>query len=139
MLLKSWAMPPASVPMDSIFCACWSWVSSMRFSSSVSFRLVTSRSIPLNPAGFPSLSISNEIDSSSTALLPFLRITSYSGTSSGLPVCLTCSVMREIFSAVSGVVYSRVFMPNNWLRGYPKILQNGSLENVKFPFRSVSK
>ena len=34
MLLKSWAMPPASVPMASIFRACWSCSSSFRRDSS---------------------------------------------------------------------------------------------------------
>ena len=29
MLLKSWAIPPARVPMASIFCACRSWLSSL--------------------------------------------------------------------------------------------------------------
>ena len=33
-LLKSWAMPPASTPRLSIFCACWISVSSFRRSSS---------------------------------------------------------------------------------------------------------
>ena len=43
MLLKSCAMPPASVPMASIFCDWRSWISSRSFSASASFRAVMSR------------------------------------------------------------------------------------------------
>ena len=55
MLLKSWAMPPASVPMASIFWACRSWDSSLAFSSSASLYFVISRLLMRRPRWRPSV------------------------------------------------------------------------------------
>ena len=47
MLLKSWAMPPASSPMDSIF---WAWMNR----SSRSLRSEMSRTYSITPVSLPS-------------------------------------------------------------------------------------
>ena len=67
MLLKSWAMPPARVPMASIF---WAWrrCSSMRFCSVISL-LISRRAI-----GFPSLSRRNARLLATVIFLPSLVV-----------------------------------------------------------------
>ena len=55
-LLKSWAIPPASRPTASSFCACRSCSSRSRSADSARFRSVTSSTIPMKAAA-PSIAV----------------------------------------------------------------------------------